>query len=661
MESPNLHYNYEPLLGPEHIRTLTLQGTSNGIISCTIQQISVTEGGYQALSYVWGSEEKLFHAQVLDADGRPVGTIPLTKNLNDALQDLWNAAELTSKLFWIDQICIDQEDGEKSHQVALMGKIYENAKRVVTYLGPVEDEEVEEERLELLKRLYNHFLPNLEILSQMWDLYTAYHNRSSLPVSKLPNDLAGDAISEERWQSLVDLCFGEWATRLWIVQEQTLNTDTVMLHGSRLLSWETVAIISMLFYLDFIPRKHVDRFWRKGRRPFEENPWDISESIFAIWRTYRLKRKTPGGVITSSRDILSNMFRFQNLQCRDHRDRIYALLAISSDALELGISPDYSKSPQKIFLDASISIINHRKDLVMLNFACHMDNLSDFTHPSWAIALPQPVHLQPNLLEPVTFRPHPQPNVHPPALLHSRGKSSVLIVRGRIVDRISLATAPLYSSRSFDLGIGDAAYMETCSQYIGALSDVLYNLGITLENAAALCRAMILNPTWQPLQGQGSLTDQTAYHFWCYLRYLARSIEEDTLRLGLENHTAVRSDQLIKILAPSILRLEIDSFSITNKLSAIEDNAVDHVWKYAYMEGRSFCITKEKRVCSCSSKIESGDVIAAFCGADRLFVLRPTGGGRYRLVGDAYVDGLMFGEAYEGVNADEVDYDIGLI
>jgi hypothetical protein len=61
------------------------------------------------------------------------------------------------------------------------------------------------------------------------------------------------------------------------------------------------------------------------------------------------------------------------------------------------------------------------------------------------------------------------------------------------------------------------------------------------------------------------------------------------------------------------------------------------------------------------NKIENDDVIAAFSGVDRLYVLRPVEGGRYRLVGDAYVDGLMFGEAYEGVDADEVVYDIELI
>jgi hypothetical protein len=40
--------------------------------------------------------------------------ISLTENLKNALQDLCNTGELTSKVFWIDQICIDQEDEEKS-------------------------------------------------------------------------------------------------------------------------------------------------------------------------------------------------------------------------------------------------------------------------------------------------------------------------------------------------------------------------------------------------------------------------------------------------------------------------------------------------------------------------------------------------------------------
>ncbi len=107
-------YKYEKLHDSETIRTLTLQGICNGIVECTIQQIGLSDGGYQALSYVWGSEEIPFYAVVTDGKGENRGQIPLTKNLNDALRDLWNAEELTSKVFWVDQICIDQDGEEKA-------------------------------------------------------------------------------------------------------------------------------------------------------------------------------------------------------------------------------------------------------------------------------------------------------------------------------------------------------------------------------------------------------------------------------------------------------------------------------------------------------------------------------------------------------------------
>jgi hypothetical protein len=61
------------------------------------------------------------------------------------------------------------------------------------------------------------------------------------------------------------------------------------------------------------------------------------------------------------------------------------------------------------------------------------------------------------------------------------------------------------------------------------------------------------------------------------------------------------------------------------------------------------------------NKVETGDVIAALRGGHRLYDLRPAEGGGYRVVGDAYVDGLMFGEAYEGLDPEEVDYDIELV
>jgi hypothetical protein len=672
MDPNSSRYNYEPLQGPQQIRILTLRGISNGAVECTIQQIKVSEGGYQALSYVWGSEEKPFHALVRDARGKrhgqmpfmknkQLGRIPLTENLNDALHDLWNADELTSKVFWIDQICIDQEGEEKNHQVAFMGQIYKNASSVITYLGRVEDEEEEQRGLEFLKRLDSHFSPNYEKLSQAWDLNIAMSKLSELPVSRLPDDLSGGAVSERIWQWLVTLCFGEWATRLWIVQEQMLNTDNRMLHGHRLLSWDSVAVMPALFFLKILPRQHVYTFWETNRKLLVDNLWHLTSSIFSIWRIYQHARQKATTVTSLGNYLLLNISRFDRMQCRDPRDYVFALLAISSDSINLGITPDYSKSPNQVFLDTTISIIKSQQNPDFLSLACRLDNLSDLTHPSWAITSPGPAHLWSQNLPYNVFSPHPFLLLHAPPRIFADGKTNVLTLKGRIVDHVSFIKSPIYPNKSFIFGIWDADYMKTASQLTEALSDVICDLAINLENAAALCRTLILDPNWKPTHGQGSPTQQTAYHFWCYFRYLVKGIEDNSIRLCLKVHTAARSHHLIKTLTPLILETSLNSFSNEAELRPSEVDTAMHVWNYMAFQGRSFCTTQQRRVCSCMNKIENDDVIAAFSGVDRLYVLRPVEGGRYRLVGDAYVDGLMFGEAYEGVDADEVVYDIELI
>lgn len=117
-------YIYETLEGPDKIRTLQLH-VRKGRIECSLRQISFLDSGYQALSYVWGSEEKPFKAIVLDDDGKELGYISLTANVQAALCDLRDAKKVKSKVFWIDQICINQQGDEKNHQVRLWVKYTE--------------------------------------------------------------------------------------------------------------------------------------------------------------------------------------------------------------------------------------------------------------------------------------------------------------------------------------------------------------------------------------------------------------------------------------------------------------------------------------------------------------------------------------------------------
>jgi hypothetical protein len=76
-ERPMALYSYEVLSRPDNIRTIRLHGTKTRI-ECSFEQISVSEEGYQALSYVWGNPEKPFRAIVLDSEGNEIGYIPLT-------------------------------------------------------------------------------------------------------------------------------------------------------------------------------------------------------------------------------------------------------------------------------------------------------------------------------------------------------------------------------------------------------------------------------------------------------------------------------------------------------------------------------------------------------------------------------------------------------
>src|ERR1700709_975563 len=160
-------YSYAERNGPRNWRRRILHGTKSRI-ECSFEEIGVWEGGYQALSYVWGDPEKPFKAFVLDSEGNEVGYIPLTRSLKVALQDLRDTLEIEQKVFWIDQICINQEGSEKNHQVALMGQIYRNASRVITYIGTAfEDDEEEKRGIALLQRLDKHFADNHELLFEV--------------------------------------------------------------------------------------------------------------------------------------------------------------------------------------------------------------------------------------------------------------------------------------------------------------------------------------------------------------------------------------------------------------------------------------------------------------------------------------------------------------
>jgi Heterokaryon incompatibility protein (HET) len=126
-------YEYTPLdSSTTTIRlVILLPGEFGEDVECTLLHVPLdTELSYEALSYTWG-DPKMLHPILLDDQ-----TFPVTENLYDALRHL-RLKNDQARYLWIDALCIDQaNDREKSVQVQRMKKIYEQASRVLMWLGP---------------------------------------------------------------------------------------------------------------------------------------------------------------------------------------------------------------------------------------------------------------------------------------------------------------------------------------------------------------------------------------------------------------------------------------------------------------------------------------------------------------------------------------------
>jgi hypothetical protein len=677
-------YVYETLEGQDKIRTLKLHSTKERI-ECTLQQISVSKGGYQALSYVWGNPEQYSNAIVLDENGHELGYIPLTENLQAALCDLREAEEITSKIFWIDQICIDQGGEEKNHQVALMGDIYRNAARVITYLGPaVQDEEEEKSGITLLHWLHGHFSDNYEPIFKAHGLQQASLIKAEYPVAALPEEFQEGYFDEGKyvaqgWRLLFQVAYGEWSRRLWVIQEQILNEEIVMLRGSSLLSWDAVAMIPVLFAVDLIPQKLFNRlasFWQENTGNSVENLRKIENSIYSLWHTRKQQKERKWLRVAPS--LMSNMARYESQHCCDQRDRVFSLLAISYDATRLGITPDYSTSIRRVFHDASIRILQTDSTLKILIFACRWgggkagsEDQSEDSDPtiitsspsSWELRPPPPMF--PSYIWFDACTPHPRTSrlrLPPRYLLNY----AVLVLKGRFVDRISTTTPVTFLSESTVVGRVDLSWIQCAVHRWARFLRVLQHLGTTVQNAARLARAIACDPTWpSPPQDGLSVDESFAFTFLSYYRFEVDVIRTHCASVDLDVSDVVPElkewdTQMQELAAQLSKAIDLGSFHPSTPISPQEYIAVNELVSRAIENGRSFCATENGRVCNAMNQPEQGDLVAAFEGSDRLFILRPVGK-RYRLVGDAYVDGLMEGEAYESLDPDEVNHDIELV
>jgi hypothetical protein len=289
--------------------------------------------------------------------------IPVTKNLHDALIHL--RRDYTERICWVDAVCINQGDiDERSSQVTQMEHIYRCALQIVVFLGNYwEGCQVAMDFIEVVGRCGDlHIDPLLEP-----------HMTSH-----------GMDFNSELLRDYLIRFFGlSWWNRGWVVQEFALSRRNIIMCGTRLLDAQILGRFIEHLYRHSstccikTPYRHIRNL--EGR-----NLYESMQGAGSLYEFCNL-----GG---SNEDIVVIAATFRNQQCSDPRDKIYSLLGLADPAYRQLIQVNYALSTKDVLestfaasvaLTKSLDILSHVYDQKYSNI-----NTASFV-PDWTIQVDQ--------------------------------------------------------------------------------------------------------------------------------------------------------------------------------------------------------------------------------------------------------------------------------
>ena len=312
---------------------------------------------YNALSYHWGSPEKVGHV-VLNGH-----RFPVTENLEAALRQLRqidaNVAPQTR--WWIDAICINQDDIlERNSQVMLMRRIFKKAETVSIWLG----EEADDSSLAL-------------------DTVV----KVAHPPKRAPGEVevqvpALSATEKLRcWKALWALYHRPWFERAWVRQEIALSKSQTVYCGAY--SCHFADLKNVTLYLDHIYTQKKYRPLPPSASALKQPPYARLNSIIDVVDKTRMGSRYVefSDLLMQTRDCLAT----------DLRDKVFSILGMA-DAEKYRLQPDYRSTVVDVFISATRSAIEASKRVDILS-SCQGSESGDL--PSWVPDYAAPWKRQP--------------------------------------------------------------------------------------------------------------------------------------------------------------------------------------------------------------------------------------------------------------------------
>lgn len=312
---------------------------------------------YEVISYCWGPPEPSHRVFLDHSPDRPDEVSDACEGWYSIRQSLFLALRQfrytdRDRFLWTDAICINQEDdAEKSVQVARMGDLYELANHVLVWLGPASDDS--DRTLNIL----NDIGQQVDLDDGRW----RFHVREGAINSTIADLRVPPNITEEDWIGVNSLLQREYFERLWVRQEIMLAAQEAVLVfcGSSSIPWTHFRAAFWCFF--YKPRPSIP----------------ATRQLHSRFRVIQ-------GLFDKKRSMGLQLLRalFQNCKCHNPRDRIYAVLRLLDRSISSSITPNYSKTTQQVYMDAVLACLNESSWCRSLDFLAECEYKSCWT-PSW--------------------------------------------------------------------------------------------------------------------------------------------------------------------------------------------------------------------------------------------------------------------------------------
>ena len=321
----------------------------DGDIQASLKIISLDNPPpFRALSYCWGDSCSTKSIVINHHK------VKVTDNLESALRHVREPKRTV--ILWVDALSINQDDiEERNAQVRLMAHIYKSATSVLAWLGETSDDS-------------DHAMN----MARKWG--RKHLNRHS---RYLIQKIRTEKFDERSWTAMNKLLNRSYWTRTWIYQELVLGRKVYVRCGNKQIDWDCVKGLDEASYQ--LERK-MDLF------RLELNPVHLNMVVESGLDKLSLFLNFDKAKEQSA--TLFPMLQWTSvLSCKDPRDHIYAIMGLARDA-DCYPEPDYSQDVVSVYTAFAQAQIELTGNLDILHeTACRRTNKKEYDHgrklPSW--------------------------------------------------------------------------------------------------------------------------------------------------------------------------------------------------------------------------------------------------------------------------------------